>query len=67
MKRAVQPRIIRRTACSRLPTRWGTFQAIGYEREIVEGSGEVETAVALVMGKMNGNAPLLRVHSQCVT
>ena len=67
MKRAVEPRIIRRTACSRLPTRWGTFQAIGYEQEIVEGSGEVETAVALVMGKMNGNAPLLRVHSQCVT
>jgi 3,4-dihydroxy 2-butanone 4-phosphate synthase/GTP cyclohydrolase II len=67
MKRAVQPRIIRRTAGSRLPTRWGTFQAIGYEQEIVEGSGQVESAVALVMGEMNGNAPLLRVHSQCVT
>ena len=67
MKRAVQPRIIRRTAGSRLPTRWGTFQAIGYEQEIVEGCGQVETAVALVMGEMNGNAPLLRVHSQCVT
>jgi 3,4-dihydroxy-2-butanone 4-phosphate synthase/GTP cyclohydrolase II len=67
MKRAVQPRIIRRTVGSRLPTRWGTFQAIGYEQEIVEGTGQVETAVALVLGEMNGNAPLLRVHSQCVT
>jgi 3,4-dihydroxy 2-butanone 4-phosphate synthase/GTP cyclohydrolase II len=50
-----------------MPTRWGSFRAVGYEREVLDGRGEVETAVALIMGEPGGEAPLLRIHSQCAT
>jgi GTP cyclohydrolase II len=46
-----------------LPTRFGRFTIYGFR-----GNGEQEEAVALVRGKMNGKtAPLVRVHSQCLT
>jgi len=46
-----------------LPTRYGKFTIYGFE-----GDGEQEEAVALVRGKVNGKAaPLVRVHSQCLT
>jgi GTP cyclohydrolase II len=46
-----------------LPTRFGRFAIYGFR-----GNGEQEEAVALVRGKMNGKtAPLVRVHSQCLT
>jgi GTP cyclohydrolase II len=46
-----------------LPTRHGRFTIYGFE-----GSGPQEEAVALVRGKLNGKtAPLVRVHSQCLT
>jgi GTP cyclohydrolase II len=56
-----------RIASTRLPTRWGTFDAIGYERDISNGTRRVETALALVMGDLTESAPLLRIHSQCFT
>jgi 3,4-dihydroxy-2-butanone 4-phosphate synthase/GTP cyclohydrolase II len=43
------------------------FQAIAFQQEICNGSRRIETAVALVSGDMNGNPPLLRIHSQCLT
>ena len=46
------------------------FQAIGFEREVSNGSRGMETAVALVLGDLceqSAEAPLLRIHSQCVT
>jgi 3,4-dihydroxy 2-butanone 4-phosphate synthase/GTP cyclohydrolase II len=58
---------IRQVASTRLPTRWGEFQAVGFEREYVNGTRRVETAVALVVGEMSGNGPLVRIHSQCLT
>lgn len=67
MKRAAQLRMFKRVACTRLPTKWGVFQAIGYQREICNGIRRVETAVALVLGEFTGNVPLLRIHSQCFT
>src|SRR4029077_3726305 len=46
-----------------LPTRYGRFTIYGFK-----GRGPNEEAVALVHGKLNGkSAPLVRVHSQCLT
>ena len=46
-----------------LPTKFGKFSIYGFE-----GRGPQEEAVALVRGKLNGRvAPLVRVHSQCLT
>jgi GTP cyclohydrolase II len=50
-------------AHAELPSRFGRFRIYGFE-----GRGPSEEAVALVRGKVNGkNAPLVRVHSQCLT
>jgi 3,4-dihydroxy-2-butanone 4-phosphate synthase/GTP cyclohydrolase II len=54
-------------ASARMPTRWGVFQALSFEREIVNGTRRVESALALVMGDLADGAPLVRVHSQCFT
>jgi GTP cyclohydrolase II/3,4-dihydroxy-2-butanone 4-phosphate synthase len=67
MKQDVESRIIRRVATTRLPTKWGVFQAIGFQREICNGTRRIETAIVLVSGDMTGNPPLLRIHSQCLT
>lgn len=54
------PRLV---AKAELPTRYGRFTIFGFD-----GRGPQEEAVALVRGKLNGkNAPLVRVHSQCLT
>ncbi|HKV23785.1 MAG TPA: GTP cyclohydrolase II [Candidatus Acidoferrum sp.] len=46
-----------------LPTRYGRFAIYGFK-----GQGAMEEAIALVRGKVNGKtAPLVRVHSQCLT
>src|SRR6266481_4523194 len=50
-------------AHAELPTRYGRFTIYGFK-----GRGPQEEAVALVRGKLNGkSAPLVRVHSQCLT
>jgi GTP cyclohydrolase II len=54
-------------ASTRMPTRWGVFNAIGFERDVSNGTRRVETALALVMGDLKAGAPLLRIHSQCFT
>lgn len=58
---------VRIVACAKLPTRFGAFTILG-----VEGKGPQETAVVLLRGNVNGlrsksAAPLVRVHSQCLT
>jgi GTP cyclohydrolase II len=46
-----------------LPTKFGKFSIYGFE-----GHGPQEEAVALVRGNVKGRvAPLVRVHSQCLT
>jgi GTP cyclohydrolase II len=46
-----------------LPTKFGKFTIYGFE-----GRGPQEEAVALVRGNLKGRvAPLVRVHSQCLT
>jgi len=57
----------RQIAAARLPTRWGVFNALGFERVVTNGSRHAETALAIVMGNITGAAPLLRIHSQCFT
>jgi GTP cyclohydrolase II len=50
-------------AQAELPTRYGRFTLYGFT-----GRGPQEEAVVLVRGKLNGRtAPLVRVHSQCLT
>jgi GTP cyclohydrolase II len=56
-----------RVASTRLPTKWGTFDAIGFERDVSSGPRRVETALAIVMGDLSEGVPLLRIHSQCFT
>src|SRR5947209_6493425 len=46
-----------------LPTRFGEFMIYGFK-----GAGPTDEAVALVRGNLRGKtAPLVRVHSQCLT
>jgi GTP cyclohydrolase II len=50
------------------PTRWGQFRILGFEAEFGEGKERRrEDAVVLVMGDRMGQAPLVRIHSQCLT
>ncbi|HUJ39151.1 MAG TPA: GTP cyclohydrolase II [Candidatus Acidoferrales bacterium] len=54
------PRIVAR---AKLPSRYGKFTILG-----VEGRTPAESAVVLLRGKPSGRtAPLVRVHSQCLT
>ncbi|MFZ0433558.1 MAG: GTP cyclohydrolase II [Candidatus Acidiferrales bacterium] len=61
-------RAARVVARAQLPTRYGAFQIFG-----IEGRGPKEEAVAIVHGGLRGlravgkKAPLVRVHSQCLT
>src|SRR6478609_6664989 len=56
-----------RIASTRMPTRWGMFEAIGFEHEVSNGTLRIETAVALIMGNVTEGVPLLRIQSQCFT
>ena len=59
-RRTRPPRIVAR---AKLPSRFGKFTILG-----VEGRGPQESAVALVRGNPSaGGAPLVRIHSQCLT
>jgi GTP cyclohydrolase II len=54
---------LEQVAHAELPTRYGRFTIYGFK-----GQGPEEEAVALVRGKLNAKtAPLVRVHSQCLT
>jgi GTP cyclohydrolase II len=59
-ERGAAPRIVAR---AKLPSRYGRFTIWG-----VEGRGPEESAVLLVKGNPAGaGAPLVRIHSQCLT
>ena len=59
-KQSVKARIVAR---AELPTRFGRFTILG-----IQGRGPHEEAVAIQHGRVkNGAAPLVRVHSQCLT
>ena len=67
MKRAAQVETLRRVVSTRMPTRWGTFQTLGFERKFSNDSAPVETALAIVLGDVSQGTPLVRIHSQCFT
>src|SRR5450631_2212045 len=60
--RKVAKDAIRIVARAKLPTRVGSFEILG-----IEGKNEMESAVALVRGRIRGQTPLVRIHSQCLT
>ena len=55
------------------PTRWGPFRILGFEgrRPPEDAKGahlrRTEELLALVMGDIHSNPPLVRIHSQCLT
>jgi len=60
---------VRQVASADFPTRWGPFTIFGFEGTY-SGNGRAtkkEEAVALVMGDVQAQAPLVRIHSQCLT
>ena len=59
---------IRQVASADLPTHWGRFRILGFERDFREnGWARRETAVALIVGDLRSQPPLVRIHSQCLT
>jgi len=72
---------VRKLADADLPTRWGRFRILGFEatqptpepcngkaRQPASGPDhKVDTAVALIMGDITGEPPIVRIHSQCLT
>lgn len=56
------PARVERAAETTLPTRHGTFRAVGY-RDLRSGAEHL----ALVMGTPPANGALVRVHSECLT
>ena len=58
--RAAKARVVAR---AQLPTSWGRFTVVG-----IQGRHASEEAVAILHGTLRrGQAPLVRVHSQCLT
>jgi GTP cyclohydrolase II len=54
---------VRKVAEADFPTRAGHFRIYGFEAS----GGEAEQAIALKMGELSGDPPLVRIHSQCLT
>jgi len=55
---------VKQLASADFPTRWGQFRIYGFRGDF---DGRKEEAVALVMGDVKSTAPLVRIHSQCLT
>src|SRR2546426_1078695 len=66
MKESQETGPIRQVAATELPTRWGVFRALGFERQSL-GQRSPETAIVLVLGEPSRRVPLVRIHSQCIT
>jgi len=68
---------VRKLADADFPTRWGHFRILGFEATIAAPEPcndaipapavRVESAIALVMGDIHSEPPIVRIHSQCLT
>ena len=66
---------VHKIADADFPTRWGHFRILGFEgirtdvrADCAPGEDrQTEGLVALVMGDIHGTAPVMRIHSQCLT
>jgi len=56
-------KLVRREAAATLPTRYGTFTAVGYE-SLIDGAHHLAIVKGNVMGRQD---VLVRVHSECLT
>jgi len=66
MDKSARHRGIRRVVSTHLPTVFGVFDLIGFERAN-KVKGELETALVMTLGDLQDRVPLLRIHSQCLT
>ncbi|WP_067922737.1 bifunctional 3,4-dihydroxy-2-butanone-4-phosphate synthase/GTP cyclohydrolase II [Alicyclobacillus shizuokensis] len=55
-------KLVERRASAKLPTAYGEFQAVVYTNQLDD-----KEHIALVMGEMDGEPTLVRVHSECLT
>ena len=63
MKRQSRPAKVRVVAEAELPTSFGGFRILA-----IQGAGASDEAIAIVHGNLkSARAPLVRVHSQCLT
>ena len=58
------PYYLHKVAEADFPTRFGRFRIFGFEGRRGE---QIEEAVALKMGELGGDPPLVRIHSECLT
>ena len=68
---------IRKVAEAEFPTRWAHFRILGFEGILEHAEPataddpapqkRVESAIALVMGDIQADPPIVRIHSQCLT
>lgn len=61
---------VRQIADVSLPTRWANFRMLGFTgTRIGQGTpyGSTETVLALVLGDIQCEPPVVRIHSQCIT
>jgi GTP cyclohydrolase II len=66
MDKSAQHRRIRRVVSTHLPTVFGVFGLIGFERANI-AKREREAALVMTLGDLQDGVPLLRIHSQCLT
>jgi GTP cyclohydrolase II len=55
---------VEKVAEAEFPSQFGTFRIYGFR---ASADGRTEEAVALRMGNLEGDPPLVRIHSQCLT
>jgi len=71
MAKSAQHRSIRRVVSTHLPTVFGVFDLIGFERAGFEladqAKREPETVLVMTLGDLQDGVPLLRLHSECLT
>ncbi len=68
---------VKKVADADFPTRWGHFRILGFEGTRIDpepcGPGmtavsrKIEGAIALVLGDIYSEPPVVRIHSQCLT
>jgi GTP cyclohydrolase II len=58
---------VRHVVSTRMPTKFGIYQTSAFEWTSGGQAGQVESALAISMGDLSQDAPLLRIHSQCFT
>jgi len=68
MKASVAKLEARKRAEADFPTKFGHFRILGFEGSCLDPeTARPEAAVALVMGDIQAEPPLVRIHSQCLT